>query len=44
MLATCHRAYVGNEVQELVYNRLVGRQQRLVLLADSSRCYVLEAD
>src|SRR5205807_728666 len=32
-LATPRRPLVGNEVQELVYGRLLGRQQRLVLLA-----------
>jgi hypothetical protein len=32
-IATPHRARLGNEAEELVYVRLLGRQQRLVLLA-----------
>jgi hypothetical protein len=33
LLATPRRPLAGNEVAELVYVRLLGRQQRLVLLA-----------
>jgi hypothetical protein len=33
LLATPRKPRVGNEVEELVYARLLGRQQRLVLLA-----------
>jgi hypothetical protein len=33
LVAVPHRPLPGNEVQELVYARLLGRQQRLILLA-----------
>jgi hypothetical protein len=33
LVATPHRPRLGNEVAELVYARLLGRQQRLILLA-----------
>jgi hypothetical protein len=33
LLATPRKPRLGNEVEELVYTRLLGRQQRLVLLA-----------
>ena len=33
LLAIPRRPLLGNEVQELIYTRLLGRQQRLVILA-----------